>query len=123
MAIQILIVEDTKSLGDTIADFLRMEGFEVSLAINAESAIKLITTKVPDLIITDLLMPGINGFEFIKWVRSEAKLNHIPIILLTAQTGPENRLEGERVGANAFLEKPFEEGDLLESIQRLTTRQ
>jgi CheY-like chemotaxis protein len=119
MATHILIVEDTKSLGETIADLLRMEGFVVSLAMNGEAAIDFITNNSPDLIITDLVMPGINGIEFIEFVRSDARYKHIPVILLTAQTGSENRSAGEKAGANAFLEKPFDEDDLLDSIQRL----
>ncbi len=122
MAVHILIVEDTKSLGESIADLLRMEGFDVSLAINAEEAISFLSRGSTDLIITDLVMPGMNGIGFIKYVRSAEKHKHIPIILLTAQTGPENRLAGESAGSNAFLGKPFDEDELLEIIHRLIIR-
>jgi DNA-binding response OmpR family regulator len=120
MAKRILIVEDTKSLAEAIADFLRMEGFQVSVAMSGETAIDFMVNNSPDLIITDLRMPGMNGIEFIEFVRSDSRHTHIPIILLTAQTGTENRLAGEKAGASAFLEKPFDENDLLASIQFLT---
>jgi DNA-binding response OmpR family regulator len=96
-----------------------MEGFTVSMAFDGESAITFLDTHSPDLIITDLLMPGVNGIEFIQHVRSSEHNKHIPIILLTAQTGMENRLAGVNAGANVFMQKPFDEGDLLNSIEAL----
>jgi DNA-binding response OmpR family regulator len=116
MAKHILIVDDTKALADSISDILRMEGFRVSVVSNGDAAISFLDIESPDLIITDLLMPGINGLEFIRYVRLNKRYSAIPIILLTAQTSVENRSASEQVGANLFIEKPFDEGELLKSI-------
>lgn len=119
MTPHILIVDDTKSLADTIADFLRMEGFQVSVVLNGEAAIDFLNNNSPDLIITDLVMPGIDGIKLIETVRSDHRHTHLPVILLTAQIHPENHSAGLRAGANVFLEKPFDEADLLSAIQNL----
>jgi DNA-binding response OmpR family regulator len=119
MTPHILIVDDTKALADTIADLLRMEGFQVSLVLNGESAIGFLNNNSPDLVITDLVMPGIDGIKLIEIIRSDPRHTHLPVILLTAQVDPENRSAGVKAGANVCLEKPFDEDDLLSSIQNL----
>lgn len=119
MGRHILIVEDTRPLADSIRDILEMEGFSVSLVSNGENAITFLQEQMPDLIITDLLMPKMNGFELIENIRSDDKSKDVPIILLTAQIGQENRLAGEKAGASFFIEKPFEEEVLLQSIKTL----
>jgi DNA-binding response OmpR family regulator len=115
----ILLVEDTRALAESIADFLRMEGFQVTIAANGQAGIDFLGTQMVDLIITDLLMPGINGIQFIQKVRADNRLNGIPIIMLTAQTNGEHRAAGESSGADLFLTKPFEEEELLDSIALL----
>jgi DNA-binding response OmpR family regulator len=122
MRAHILVVEDTKSLAESIADLLRMEDFDVSLVVNGEMAIDFLANNSADLIITDLVMPRMNGIEFIEHIRSDQRFALLPVILLTAQTGPQNRLTAEKVGANAFLEKPFDEEELLISIRGLISR-
>jgi DNA-binding response OmpR family regulator len=116
---KILLVEDTAHLSEEIVDILRMEGFEVTSAQNAERGLEILSAAMPDLIITDLLMPGMDGFELIQRVRAMPSARSLPIIILSAKTSPEDRVRGTEVGANAFVQKPCKAHDLIESINEL----
>lgn len=115
----ILLVEDTSHLAEEIADILRMEGYEATVAANAVNALELLLQSGPDLIITDLLMPGMDGFEFIEHVRSMAPFKSTPIIILSAMTAPEDRTHGATVGADLFIQKPCKTHELVMSINSL----
>lgn len=115
----ILLVEDTAHLSEEIADILRMEGYRVIAAGNALKALEILPEAKPDLIITDLLMPGMDGFEFIRLVRSVVSFKSTPIIILSAKTSLEDKIHGKEVGANAFIQKPCKAHELVESINSL----
>ena len=115
----ILLVEDTSHLSEEIADILRLEGYQVAIANNGLRALELLPSSRPDLIITDLLMPGMDGFELIKQVRSTASFKSIPILILSAKTSEADRVRGKDVGADAFLMKPCKAHELIASINSL----
>lgn len=112
----ILLVDDTLSLAEAIADMLRMEGFRVGLAANGMEGLAMLEQERYDLILTDLRMPVMNGIEFIKQVRGRNALPRIPIIVLSAQAGEVSKMESIQAGADVFLMKPFEDQELLTSI-------
>lgn len=116
MNYSILLVDDTSSLAEAIADMLRMEGFGVGLAANGMEGLAMLEQRRYDLILTDLRMPVMDGIEFIKQVRRRNALPRIPIIVLSAQAGELNKLESIQAGADLFLMKPFDEHELLTSI-------
>ena len=116
---QILLVEDTLHLAEEIADALRLEGYLVSRSGSALHALTILSRFTPDLIITDLLMPVMNGFELIQHIRSTASLKSIPIIILSAKTSPADKMRGAEVGANAFIQKPCKIHELVASITSL----
>jgi DNA-binding response OmpR family regulator len=115
----ILVVDDTEILAGSIADLLSMEGFEVSVAYSGAQGLIAFDQQCPDLILTDLIMPGMGGFEFIRHIRAGSNMNKIPIIILTADTNIENEREGRSAGADLLLHKPFDEDDLINSITQL----
>lgn len=119
MAKSILLVDDTRVLAESIADMLRMESFDVTLAANGMEALEIMNVKLPNLIISDLRMPVMDGIEFIKAIRSHTVLKSLPVIILSAQTNEESRQAGLLAGANIFLTKPFEEDELLSVIKQL----
>jgi DNA-binding response OmpR family regulator len=121
MAAHILLIEDTQSLAETIADILHMEGFEVTIASNGAEGLRRLEP-LPDIIITDLLMPEMDGIEFIRNVRQQRKIN-TPIIVLSARVTEESIQEAMDEGANVFLGKPFDADRLLESIHTLITNE
>jgi DNA-binding response OmpR family regulator len=116
---RILLVEDTSHLSEEIADILRLEGYVVTISGNALDALEGLPQSIPDLIITDLLMPGMDGFEFIQHVRSMAAFQSIPILILSAKTSKEDKVRGTEVGANDFIQKPCKAHELIASVTRL----
>jgi len=116
---RILLVEDTLHLSEEIEDILRLEGYLVTIAHNAIRALEILPKANPDLIITDLLMPGMDGFAFIQKVRSIATFQSIPIIILSAKTSNDDKIRGKEVGADAFIRKPCKAHELITSINTL----
>ena len=115
---KILIVDDNTDLNRVLQMSLN-ESFETLSAINGEEAVDLAVTEMPDLIIMDLMMNGMNGFEAIRLIRQVPKTRSIPIIAITA--GLSNSVEEEcaRIGCNDFLFKPFTASQLNFSIAKL----
>ena len=116
---RILMVEDTVHLSEEISDILRLEGYEVTIADNGQRALELLPESRPDLIITDLLMPKMDGFQLIQHIRSMESFKSIPIIILSAKTSTVDKIRGKEAGANAFMGKPCKGYELVASINAL----
>ncbi|MFH1194269.1 MAG: response regulator [bacterium] len=104
----ILIADDSPTIRKFVAFSLTMRGFEVLAACDGMEAVEMLPTKKIDLIITDLNMPNLDGFEFIKSVRASKEFKDIPIIILSSLVGSEEIERGISVGANSYLVKPFD---------------
>lgn len=117
-ALRILIVEDNGALRDFIQSFLQKE-FEVLAADNANTAWDMINTKWPDLVISDVMMEGMNGHELCKLIKSTYQTSHIPVILLTALNQKEDELHGLGLGADDYLTKPFDTALLKQRIKTI----
>lgn len=115
---RLLIIEDNPDLIDYLASCLRNE-FELSFAYNGEAGIKLALETIPDIIISDVMMPGKDGFELCETLKNQELTSHIPIILLTARADMESRLAGLACGADVYLKKPFHEKELYVILQNL----
>jgi DNA-binding response OmpR family regulator len=115
----ILLIDDTEILAHSISDLLSMEGFHVIIANNGLQGIAIFNKEYPDLVLTDLVMPGMNGFQVIRHIRGGDRMNRTPIIILTADTNPENEDEARIAGANLLLHKPFDEDNLISAIKKL----
>ena len=107
----ILLVEDNPDLQDYLTDSLSSQ-FNVIRAGNGNEGIIMAMDHVPDLIISDIMMPGKNGYELTSELRRNIETSHIPIILLTAKAGQESKIEGLKKGADDYLNKPFDEEEL-----------
>ena len=117
---RILLVEDDPSLGETTARALRSQGWAVDWTTNGESipnAVRLVTY---DVIVLDVGLPGIDGFEVLRRLRAQNKV--MPILMLTARDSVEARVHGLHLGADDYLVKPFDLSELLARIQALTRR-
>ena len=119
MTKKILVVEDTIDLRNNIIEVLTMEGYEVSGAVNGKEGLTLLKKMKPDLIITDLLMPKINGFDLIKQVRENTKWKNVPILVFSAMPAQENGEKILELGANAYLKKPSTLEVLVEVVNKL----
>ncbi len=116
----ILVVDDDNRIRSLLKTYLTRQGYRVSVADNAQSARKLMTSLSFDLLIVDVMMPGESGFQFTQSVRQHSP---IFIILLTARGEAEDRIEGLKLGADDYLAKPFEPEELTLRIDALFKRQ
>lgn len=114
----ILVIEDNDRLRDNIVSALEMY-FNVSYAANGAEGIKVAKSISPDLIITDIIMPEVNGYELIHAVKKDAELKNVPIIMLTALGADEDIMRGWDIGADEYVVKPFKINLLISRIQNL----
>ena len=119
---RLLAVEDNPRLLDAIAACLEQEGYEVMTARNGSDAFVRIAETLPDLIISDVMMPRGDGFSLVKNLRSNPRTELIPIVFLTAKDGRNSRLSGIRAGVDAYLTKPFEPEELIVTIENILRR-
>ncbi len=115
---RILLIEDNEELIDFIAGSLS-DTYDITKAHNGVEALEKMKDRQIDLIICDVMMPEMDGFEFTSKVKSSFETSHIPVIMLTAKTGDENRYEGLKTGADIYLEKPFLAHILEQNIHNL----
>jgi CheY-like chemotaxis protein len=115
----ILLVEDTAPLAENISDVLENFGFQVTIAVNGSEALMMLDSVKPDLIITDVLMPVMNGIEFIKKVREIPAYNVLPIIILSARATATDIERGKSAGANWYLTKPCSAEELIDTINKI----
>ena len=113
----VLLVEDTSSLAAEIIDILRMENFNVSLAKNGSDALSQLRIKIPDIVVSDLFMPELDGFQLITELKNDNKLKHLPIIILSARTTPDTIEKVKELGADLFIQKPCDSRYLVGSIK------
>lgn len=118
---KILVIEDEKLLADSIGELLRGKGFDVEIVYDGESGAQYAELGVYDLLILDVMMPGMNGYEVARQVR--ARRLGTPILMLTARSGLEDRITGLNAGADYYLTKPFDTRELLACINALLRRQ
>ncbi len=119
---RLLIVEDDARLLEAIAACLEMENYEVMTARNGGDALLRIAETIPDLIVSDIMMPRGDGFSLVKNLRLNPRTDLIPVVFLTAKDGRANRLNGIRAGVDAYLTKPFEPEELVATIKNILTR-
>ncbi len=118
-AIEILVVEDNDEMREFIKGILVKNRYKVYEASNGEIGIQLAKQYIPDLIISDVMMPKIDGLELLSVVKKDPLTSHIPIVLLTAKVRLKSKIEGYDRGADAYLEKPFNTEELLARLKQL----
>jgi DNA-binding NarL/FixJ family response regulator len=119
---KILLVEDEPILRDSIHDTIVSCGFEVAVAENGDEALLLAKTFLPDLIISDILMPESDGYWLLDSVRNDASLRAIPFIFMTAKSERSDIRNGMNLGADDYIVKPFSSAELMNSIQARLSR-
>jgi DNA-binding response OmpR family regulator len=114
--LRILVVDDAADIRNLVAAHLKRYGHEVLLASDGEEALVLAGQEKPDLAIVDIMMPGLNGYKVTERLRAATDTVRMPIIILTARAGGADRSHAFRVGADAYIQKPFELSRLTETI-------
>ena len=115
---RILVVEDNHDVADYIGAQLK-DSYSIYYAANGHEGLKKALETVPDLIITDLMMPEMNGLELCRQVRDNDIINHVPIIIITAKASEEERIKGLQAGADAYMTKPFNTEELQTRVAKL----
>lgn len=116
MAKRILIVDDDEMVRIALNELLRPEGYEVIIVSSGEEAIKKIDENSYDLLMLDIIMPEMDGFELCRKIRERENYKETPIVFLTAKSREEDKTEGMEAGANLFLSKPISPDKLLEIV-------
>jgi two-component system cell cycle response regulator DivK len=115
----ILIVEDNDKNMKLARDILKAKGYATLEAVTGEEGVKLAKEKVPDLVLMDIQLPGINGIEAFRQIRADAKTARIPVVALTASVTPTDRSEITAAGFDAFIGKPINLKEFVETVKRL----
>jgi len=119
---KILIIDDTDLMVKLTTDILTEKGYEVVSANNGLDGIKMVMTEKPDLVLLDIVMPGLDGFEVCKLLREDESNNLMPIIMLTAQGNEEDKLAGLELGADDYITKPFNPRELISRVKNTLLR-
>lgn len=115
----ILIVDDSHTLRQMIAEILQSNGLVVIEAINGVEAKGRIQNEAPDLVITDLIMPLMNGYELCRWIKADPTTQGIPVLMCSTKSEEFDRYWGMKQGADAYMTKPFHPQDLVRAVKQL----
>jgi len=118
---RVLIAEDEPSIIEALSFILTRENFIVTVEIDGNAALDCLTTNRPDVMILDIMLPGMNGIDVLKRIRSTAELDGLPVIMLTAKGQSQDRQLAMDIGANLFITKPFDNQDVIDAVHRLTS--
>jgi twitching motility two-component system response regulator PilH len=115
----VLIVDDSQTLRHMLSELLLGQGIQVIEATNGLEAQEKIQQSPPDLVITDLIMPQMNGYELCRWIKNESATQNIPVLVCTTKSEEFDRYWGMKQGADAYITKPFHPPELIQTVRRL----
>ena len=118
---KVLIAEDEPHIVESLSFVLTREGFDVTSTGDGETAFARLCDARPDLMILDIMLPRMNGFEVLRRVRADPALRTLPVIVLTAKGQLQDRLRAAEIGADAFISKPFANRDVVERVRALVS--
>lgn len=119
---KILVVEDERDIRDLIAFTLKFAGYEVLAAANGEEAFQMAVKEIPDLVLTDVRMPKMTGYELCKIIKAEPTLAHVPVVFLSAKGQEAEVQAGIQVGATEYLLKPFAPDQLTRKVGEILAK-
>jgi DNA-binding NarL/FixJ family response regulator len=122
MPLSILVADDHPGIRQSVQDYLELEGYSVITAPNGEMALRRLASDRPHLIIADIKMPLMDGYELVKTLRQRPEFRLIPVIFLTECVDTSDRIQGYKVGCDAYLPKPFELDELMAVVRNLLER-
>src|SRR5205085_6802701 len=117
MTKRILIADDEQAVRQLLDLVLRSQGYEVLTAQNGDQAVRMAQERVPDLVLMDLMMPHLDGYEAIRQLRNDTRTAHLPMLILTAKSTPDDVVTGFETGADDYITKPFNIPELLARIK------
>jgi twitching motility two-component system response regulator PilH len=115
----VLIVDDSQTLRQMLTELLENSGLRVVEAVNGAEAKEKIEAKAPDLVITDLIMPQMNGYELCRWIKSQPTTQAIPVLICSTKSEEFDRYWGMKQGADAYITKPFHPVEMMKTVKQL----
>jgi twitching motility two-component system response regulator PilH len=115
----VLVVDDSQTVRQMLSELLQKGGLTVVEAANGLEAKAKIQTQAPDLVITDLVMPEMNGYELCRWIKNDPVAQNIPILICSTKDQEFDRYWGMKQGADAYITKPFQPGEMLKTVKQL----
>jgi DNA-binding NarL/FixJ family response regulator len=119
---RLLLVDDEPGLREAVQAYLEDSGFTVDVASNARDGWELVQQTSPDLVISDIMMPQVDGYQFLKQMREDERFQAIPVVFLTARGMTTDRIQGYQAGCDAYLSKPFDPDELVAIVSNLLER-
>ena len=122
MSARLLLVDDEPGLREAVRAYLEDSDFAVEVASNARDGWELLQQTNPDLVISDIMMPQVDGYQFLKQVREDPRYKALPVVFLTAKGMTSDRIQGYQAGCDAYLSKPFDPDELVAIVTNLLAR-
>ena len=120
--LKVLVIDDSKTIRRTAETLLGKEGCEVFTAIDGFDALSKLAEHQPDIVFVDVEMPRTDGYELAAQVRSDPRTRDVPIVMITSRTGEKHRTRALELGVDEYLDKPYQESQLLDAVARLIAR-
>ena len=122
MSGHLLLVDDEPGLREAVQAYLEDSGFTVDVASNAKMGWEMLERRTPDLVISDIMMPQVDGYEFLQQMRGDNRFSKLPVVFLTARGMTKDRIEGYQASVDAYLSKPFDPDELVAVVTNLIDR-
>lgn len=122
MAAHVLLIEDEPNIAEAIRFILTRDGWRVSTHEGGSDALEVVRDARPDLLILDLMLPGISGYDILTAIRADPATEALPVLMLTAKGQGRDREAAERAGVSRFMSKPFSNAEMLEQVRALVAR-
>lgn len=119
MANRVLVVEDEPNIVDSLSFLMKQAGFEVAIARDGDTAIRMMESRVPDLVLLDVMLPRRDGYEVCREIRARAEWKDVRIVMLTAKGRELDRRKGLELGADDYITKPFSTREIVRRVREL----
>ena len=119
MTKRVLLVEDEPNIAESLSFLLRRSGFVVSVETDGERGLKSALSSIPDVLVLDVMLPDLDGYEILRQIRADQNANAIPVLMLTAKGQQVDRETALACGANMFMTKPYANADIISAVKSL----
>ena len=116
---KVLIVDDEPNILLSLEFLMKKQGYKVFIARDGEEAMDIINEEVPEIVVLDIMMPQVDGYEVCTYIKASPSFQHIKVIFLTAKTKPEDIEKGKEIGADAYMTKPFSTRNLMKKVKEM----
>jgi chemosensory pili system protein ChpA (sensor histidine kinase/response regulator) len=115
----VMVVDDSITMRKVTSRVLENHSLEVITAQDGVDAVEKLHDRVPDLMLLDIEMPRMDGYQLLEHIRADARLRHVPVVMITSRAGQKHRKKARTAGANAYLTKPYQEAELIEQVSEM----